>query len=72
MSPSFMRRNNNPLVYKPMHGKRFLPYFNLDNGGGKIRGIYAENNAIKAIFDSWLAPFHDLGAKTTTKENRFD
>ncbi|TXI89234.1 MAG: M20/M25/M40 family metallo-hydrolase [Burkholderiaceae bacterium] len=64
--PSFMRRNTNPLVYKPMHGK-ISAYFNLDNGGGKIRGIYAENNAaVKAIFDSWLAPFHDLGAKTTT------
>ena len=64
--PSFMRRNTNPLVYKPLHGK-ISAYFNLDNGGGKIRGIYAENNAAaKAIFDAWLAPFHDMGAKTST------
>ena len=64
--PSFMRRPTGPLALKPLHGK-ISAYFNLDNGGGKIRGIYAENNAAaKAIFDAWLAPFHDLGAKTST------
>jgi carboxypeptidase Q len=45
-------------------------YFNLDNGTGKIRGIYAQGNAaIKPIFEQWLAPFHDLGAKTVTLSN---
>ncbi len=64
--PSFMRRPTGPLMLKPLHGK-ISAYYNLDNGGGKIRGIYAENNAAaKAIFDTWLAPFHDLGAKTAT------
>ncbi|MBC3873158.1 M20/M25/M40 family metallo-hydrolase [Undibacterium flavidum] len=64
--PSFMRRPAGPLSYKPLHGK-ISAYYNLDNGGGKIRGIYAENNsAAKVIFDTWLAPFHDLGAKTST------
>ncbi|MBY0572035.1 MAG: M20/M25/M40 family metallo-hydrolase [Undibacterium sp.] len=64
--PSFMRAPSGPLVTKPMHSK-ISAYFNLDNGTGKIRGIYAENNAgVKPIFDAWLAPFHDLGAKTTT------
>jgi carboxypeptidase Q len=45
-------------------------YYNLDNGGGKIRGIYMQgNSALKPIFDAWLEPFHDLGATTTTIRN---
>ncbi|MDB5706032.1 MAG: family metallo-hydrolase [Sphingomonas bacterium] len=39
-------------------------YFNLDNGSGKIRGIYVENNqAVAPIFRDWLAPFGAMGAK---------
>jgi carboxypeptidase Q len=42
-------------------------YFNLDNGTGKIRGIYIEGNeALRPIFRRWLAPFGDLGASTIT------
>lgn len=38
-------------------------YFNLDNGSGKVRGIYAENNpAVVPIFKEWLAPFASMGA----------
>jgi len=45
-------------------------YFNLDNGTGKIRGVYAQGNkAIAPIFEQWLKPFHDLGAKTVTMSN---
>jgi hypothetical protein len=45
-------------------------YFNLDNGTGKIRGIFAQNNtAMKPIFEQWFAPFHDLGASTVTLKN---
>lgn len=45
-------------------------YFNLDNGGGRIRGIYAQGNAAcRPIFEAWLAPFHDLGAKTVTNKD---
>jgi len=40
-------------------------YFNLDNGAGKIRGIYAENNVGAApILKKWLAPFDSMGAGT--------
>jgi hypothetical protein len=40
-------------------------YFNLDNGAGKIRGIYAENNiAAEPLLRKWLAPFDSLGAGT--------
>jgi len=45
-------------------------YFNLDNGSGKIRGIYAQGNtAAKALFEQWFTPFYDLGAKTVTISN---
>ena len=46
---------------------KFSVYFNLDNGAGKIRGIYTEGNAAaRPIFESWLVPFHDLGATHVT------
>ena len=45
-------------------------YFNLDNGTGKIRGIYAQNNkAAQPIFEQWFTPFHDLGATAVTQSN---
>ena len=38
-------------------------YYNLDNGSGKIRGIYTQNNnAVRDLFKTWLAPFADMGA----------
>jgi hypothetical protein len=38
-------------------------YFNLDNGAGKIRGIYAENNvAAEPLLKKWIGPFADMGA----------
>ncbi|WP_137787633.1 M20/M25/M40 family metallo-hydrolase [Sphingomonas sp. 3P27F8] len=37
-------------------------YFNIDNGSGKLRGIYAENNPAAArIFADWMAPFRSMG-----------
>ena len=40
-------------------------YFNLDNGSGKIRGVYLQGNeAMRPIFENWLAPFRDLGVTT--------
>ena len=58
-----------PIKVKPDH-KRFSAYFNLDNGGGKIRGIYAQGNAaVVPIFKAWFEPFHDLGAKTVSVNN---
>ncbi|MEO8762702.1 MAG: M20/M25/M40 family metallo-hydrolase [Ginsengibacter sp.] len=53
----------------PAHGK-FSAYFNVDNGTGKIRGVYLQGNeAVRPIFQQWLAPFNDLGAKTLTISN---
>jgi hypothetical protein len=45
-------------------------YFNLDNGTGKIRGVWCQGNeAIKPIFAEWLKPFADLGATTVTSRS---
>ncbi len=45
-------------------------YYNLDNGTGKIRGVYLQGNAaVGPIFQSWLEPFKDLGATTVTISN---
>jgi carboxypeptidase Q len=45
-------------------------YFNLDNGTGKIRGVYAQgNDMMKPVFDAWLKPLNDLGATTVTNRN---
>ncbi len=53
----------------PAHAK-FSSYFNIDNGTGKIRGIYTQGNeAVKDIFAQWLEPFKDLGATTVTISN---
>ena len=53
----------------PAHEK-FSSYFNVDNGTGKIRGVYLQGNeAVRPIFREWLAPFNDLGAKTLTISN---
>lgn len=53
----------------PANGKVSC-YFNIDNGTGKVRGIYAQGNEkAAAIFTEWLAPFKDLGAATVTLNN---
>lgn len=36
-------------------------YYNIDNGTGRIRGIYLqENDMLKPIFEQWLEPFSDM------------
>ena len=45
-------------------------YYNLDNGAGKVRGIYLQGDSAAApIFQAWLDPFKDLGATTVTIRN---
>ncbi|HEV8608487.1 MAG TPA: M20/M25/M40 family metallo-hydrolase [Thermoanaerobaculia bacterium] len=64
-----LRRATGPLTVKPEHAK-LSAYFNVDNGTGKIRGIYAqENAAVVPIFERWLEPLKDLGATTVTMRN---
>jgi carboxypeptidase Q len=67
--PSYMRPQTGPVTVKPEHAK-LSAYFNLDNGTGKIRGVYAqENAAVVPIFEAWMEPFKDLGMNTITMRN---
>lgn len=57
------------MELKPAHEK-FNVYFNLDNGTGRINGIYLqENEAARAVMEKWLGAFEDLGATTITAGN---
>jgi carboxypeptidase Q len=50
------------MAVRPEHA-RLSAYFNLDNGGGKIRGVWLQgNDMVRPIFEQWLAPLRDLGA----------
>jgi hypothetical protein len=54
---------------KPEHEK-FSGYFNVDNGTGKIRGVYLQGNAaVGPIFTEWMKPFNSMGAGTVTIRN---
>jgi len=67
--PEFMRRAVGPLEIKADH-KLISAYFNVDNGSGKIRGVYTQGNAAVApIFAQWIAPLKDLGVTTITMRN---
>ena len=67
--PDFMRRADGPLELKPEQ-KLISAYFNVDNGTGKIRGIYTQGNStIGPIFAQWIAPLKDLGVTTVTNRN---
>ena len=57
------------MELKPEQSK-ISAYYNLDNGSGKIRGIFDQgNDAVVPIFEKWLQPFNDLGATTVTRHN---
>ena len=67
--PVSMRTDKGRLQKLPGY-ERFSVYFNLDNGSGKIRGVYGQENLAAApIFESWLKPFNDLGATIVTQRN---
>jgi carboxypeptidase Q len=58
-----------PAVRLPEHDKLSI-YFNLDNGAGRIRGVFTQGNeAAVPLFRKWLIPFHDLGADTVSLAN---
>jgi carboxypeptidase Q len=62
--PEFLREVVGPLKLQPEHAL-LSGYFNIDNGGGKLLGVYAEDNvAIAPIFRSWIEPLRDLGVTT--------
>ena len=67
--PTLMRREAGPVTVKPEQAK-VSGYFNVDNGTGRIRGIYLqENEAVEPIFEAWMRPFKDLDMTTITMRN---
>lgn len=57
------------MKVKPDHAK-LSGYFNVDNGTGKIRGVYLQgNDRMRPVFEAWLKPFADMGAQTITIRN---
>jgi len=68
-TPAFMRPPRGPLELKPEQ-KLVSAYFNLDNGTGKVRGVYLQGNElVAAMFQKWMEPFRDLGVTTLTMRN---
>lgn len=58
-----------PQTLKPA-SEKVSAYYNLDNGTGKIRGVYLQGNQeVGPIFREWLKPFEDMDAKTITLRN---
>ena len=66
--PSFMRQHG-PLT-TTKEWETMDAYYNLDNGTGKVRGVYTQENwAIAPIFKQWIAPLKDLGVSTISYRN---
>jgi len=64
--PTVIRREAGEVTVKAEQAK-ISAYFNVDNGSGKIRGVYVQENAAAApIFQEWMKPFKDLGMSTLT------
>jgi carboxypeptidase Q len=67
--PTLLRREAGPVTVKPEQAK-VSAYFNVDNGTGKIRGVYLqENAAVAPVFEAWMRPFKDLGMTALTMRN---
>lgn len=48
------------MALKPGHEK-LAGYYNIDNGTGKIRGLWMQQNfGVEPIFRDWIAPLKDL------------
>jgi carboxypeptidase Q len=67
---AYERNWRNPLgdskkiIAKPEYNK-ISGYFNYDNGSGRIRGIYIQENfQVRPIFEEWIKPLRDLGVTT--------
>ncbi len=50
--------------------EKFDAYYNVDNGTGKIRGVYLQGNeAVAPLFEEWMKPFNNVGMTTLTIRN---
>jgi carboxypeptidase Q len=67
--PEWMRKPAGPLVLKPDQQK-ISGYFNVDNGSGKILGVYLQENIAETpIFAQWIEPLKDLGVTAISVRN---
>jgi Zn-dependent M28 family amino/carboxypeptidase len=67
--PEWLRKPAGPIELKSEQAK-ISGYFNVDNGSGRIRGVYLQENAAMApIFQQWIEPLKDLGVSTITLRN---
>lgn len=65
----FGYRDSTGLHPKPAYEK-FSAYYNMDNGTGAYRGVWAQGNAeVRPIFEAWMAPLKDLGMRVTSIRN---
>jgi len=66
--PPYFFGDNYPVQTLPGFAD-LVGYFNIDNGSGKVRGIYTERNfAMVPIFREWLSPFNSMGASAVVSE----
>jgi hypothetical protein len=66
--PEFLRVRTG-VATKPDQAK-FDAYFNTDNGGGRLLGIFAEGNSpVAEVFQQWVPAVSDLGFTTVTLWN---
>jgi carboxypeptidase Q len=67
--PEWLRKPAGPLVLKPEQQK-ISGYFNVDNGSGKILGVYLQENIAETpIFAQWIEPLKDLGVTAISVRN---
>ena len=65
--PMFLRAMTSAPTMKPEAAK-LDAYYNMDNGTGKLLGIYTEGyEGIAAIFSQWMKPIEDLDMSTITE-----
>ena len=51
-----------PITVRPEYAA-MKAYFNIDNGSGRLRGIYDEGNVgVSSVLSEWMAPFRPMGA----------
>jgi carboxypeptidase Q len=66
--PAFMRQRGKLTTTKEW--ETLDAYYNLDNGTGKVRGVYTQENfAVAPIFRQWIAPLADLGVSAISYRN---
>ena len=64
---SWVHKNNPKYLFdrekneKKAGYDKFSVYFNMDNGTGRYRGIYLqENNLVRPLFEEWMEPMEDF------------